>query len=235
MNFKHLILLLISVANMFPGLLFLSSGVNAQTHYSSNVSIGARGGIDASHVFFNPSVKQSIPIGATFGFQFRYIEENHFGLIAEIDFSQRGWKENYEKVPLLYRRTINYIDIPVLAHIYFGGRGRFFFNVGPQVSFFLSETTKSNFDYENIADVPDFPYKNRRHDELTLKVAKKVDFGINAGLGGEFSLNRRNAVSLEARFYYGIGNMFDAGHQDPFRASNSMNISVTAGYWFRLK
>ncbi|MCM1475631.1 MAG: PorT family protein [Muribaculaceae bacterium] len=215
--------------------IFSSSPLLAQTHYNPNVSIGVKGGIDLPRVFFNPSVKQKFPIGATFGFQFRYIEENHFGLIAELNYSQRGWAENYPETTLFYRRSIDYLEVPVLAHIYFGRRGRFFFNAGPQVGFKIGEGITSNFDYENVETVPDYPNKGRTHSELTNPIEHKIDFGIAAGIGGEYSINRKNAVSLEARFYYGIGNIFPAGHQDPFRASNTMCISATIGYWFRIK
>lgn len=212
-----------------------SAVLQAQTHYSSNVSLGVKGGVETSRIFFNPAVQQGLPFGATAGLMFRYIEESHFGLVAECNFAQRGWKNTFEETDYKYRRTVNYIEVPVLAHIYFGRRGRFFANVGPQVGFMIGESTSKNFDPDKIQSLPDFPFKNSENAELTTPAQNKVDFGISAGLGGEFSINRRNAVAIEARFYYGIGNLFHAGRRDPFRASNSMAISVTAGYWFRIK
>ena len=80
-------------------LLMLCSVSKAQTHYSSNVQIGVKGGIDLSRVFFNPGVKQKMPLGYTAGIMVRYNEENHFGLIGELNFAQRGWKENFEGAP----------------------------------------------------------------------------------------------------------------------------------------
>ncbi len=58
----------------------------AQSHYTSRVSLGVKGGVDFSRVFFNPSVKQSMLTGAVAGVTFIYIEETHFGLIAELNF-----------------------------------------------------------------------------------------------------------------------------------------------------
>lgn len=43
------------------GLSVLSS--SAQTHYSSNVSVGVKGGVDLSRVSFTPSVKQGFAMG----------------------------------------------------------------------------------------------------------------------------------------------------------------------------
>lgn len=224
----------VSGAALVAALMFGGS-VSAQTHYRSNVSVGVKGGVDFSRIFFNPLAEQKMPIGATAGVMFRYIEENHFGLIAEVNFLQRGWAENFEEAPYNYRRTLNYINIPVLAHIYFGSRGRFFFNAGPEIGFFLGESTSANFNPADMATLPGFPNVNRMNTQMTLSVQNKFDYGISAGLGGEFSVNRRNAICLEARVYYGLGNIFKAGRQDPFKASNSLTVMATVGYWFRIK
>lgn len=207
----------------------------AQTHYSANICIGAKGGIDVSQVFFSPSVRQLWPVNPVLGVTFRYIEENHFGLIGEVNYVRRGWKENFEDLPFQYTRNLDFIEIPVLAHIYFGRRARFFVNAGPQLGFRIGESVSSNFDPYDTSSIPDFPNTNRRNDQMTEKVTQKFDYGVAAGLGAEFSINRKNIVSLEGRFYYGLGNIFPSKRQDTFRASNAMYISVTAGYWFRIK
>lgn len=209
--------------------------VAAQTHYDSRISLGVRGGADMSRMFFHPSTEQLFNFGATGGVTFRYIEEKHFGLIAELNFSQRGWKEDFEDLPFKYSRTLNYLQLPVMAHIYFGRRGRFFINLGPEFGLLLGESTSSNFNPYKIKELPDFPVKNRMNDQLTQKATKKFDYGITAGLGGEFLLNPHNSLSLEARFYYGIGNVFSDKRSDPFQTSTQMTISLAAGYWFRIK
>lgn len=207
----------------------------AQTHYQSNISVGVKAGASVSRVFFNPSVSQGWPFSPTAGVMVRYIEENHFGLIAEVNYVRRGWCENFNGAPFEYRRDIDYIEIPLLAHIYFGRRGRFFFNAGPEVAFRIGEHEKSNFNTGDIASIHGFPVANRRNAQLTEPVRQKVDFGIAAGIGGEFNINRRNSLSLEARYYFGIGNLMSAGRQDPFRASNQMTVALMLGYWFRIK
>lgn len=207
--------------------------IQAQTHYHANISVGVKGGIDLSRVNFTPSVKQSFVLGGNAGVTFRYIEENHFGLIAEVNFEQRGWKENFEEAPFSYSRTLNYIQIPFLAHIYFGRRGRFFFNAGPEIGFMIGESTKSNFDYKNVSSISGFPLRNTY--QYMMGADPKVDYGISAGLGGEFNINRINSVYLEGRFYYGLGNVLKSGRTESCRGSNSMSIMISAGYWFRIK
>lgn len=216
-------------------ILMLAMGLNAQTHYNSNVAIGVRGGMDMSQVFFNPSVRQTFNLGFTGGVMVRYMEENHFGLIGEINFVQRGWKENFEGAPYNYRRTLNYIELPVFAHIFFGRRGKFFFNAGPQVALYLGDKVNANFNPDEMQSLSDFPIRNRTNTQMLLTVSQKFDYGISAGLGGEFNLNKKNSLSIEARFYYGLGNVFPSKRSDVFSASNQMTISAAIGYWFRIK
>lgn len=225
----------IKKAFIIAGLIISGGIVSAQTHYSSNVSLGGHAGMEMSQVFFNPSVKQSLKMGATAGVSIRYIEEKYFGLIGEINFAQRGWKNNFEEHPYQYSRTLNYIEIAVMAHIYFGRRGRFFFNAGPQIGFCIGESHSSNFDVNCISSIEGFPTNSRTDVIFTLPAKNKIDYGICAGLGGEFSINKRNSVYLEGRFYYGLGNIFSAKRTDPMRASNQMAITATLGYWFRIK
>ena len=207
----------------------------SQTHYEPNISIGARGGIDISRVFFTPSVKRGWPVNPTFGATFRYIEENYFGIVAEVNWVRRGWSENFEGLPFNYRRDLDYIEIPVFAHIYFGKRAKFFVNAGPQIAFKIGESVKSNFDPFHTSTIPDFPHRNRQNAQMTEKVTQKVDYGISAGIGCEYAINPKNSLTLEARYYFGLGNIFSSKRQDNFRSSNMMYIAVTAGYWFRFK
>ncbi|MBD5176531.1 MAG: PorT family protein [Bacteroides sp.] len=223
-----------SIIFVVVALTFANTAVNAQTHYNSNVSVGVKGGADLSRMFFNPSVKQGFKPGAMAGVTFRYVEESHFGLIAELNFTQRGWKENFEEAPYEYSRTIDYLMLPVLAHIYFGRRGRFFVNIGPEIGLRLSDSYKANFDPAKAQNLPDFP-KYHNTEQYDEPIKQRVDYGISAGLGGEFSLSHRNALYAEVRFYYGLGNLFSSNRRDYFNASNSMNLEFTLGYWLRIK
>lgn len=207
----------------------------AQTHFDSRVDLGARGGVTFSTVMFKPSIMGKLGMGYTGGVTFRYSEENHFGLIAELNLVQRGWAEKFEDLPYSYQRVLDYVELPIMSHIYFGKRGRFFFNAGPEIAYFLGDHIKSNFDYEDVSGLEGFNDKNRRTEQLTMKVSQKLDFGIVAGLGGEFSIDRRNSLAIEARVFYGIGNVMPSGRQDTFSISNQLSFAVTAGYWFRIK
>lgn len=226
---------LIAVAALLLTALIGVTANHAQTHYRSRVSLGAKAGAGFSRVFFNPGVKQNMLAGVVAGMAVRYVEEDHFGLIAELNFEQRGWEENFENAPYSYSRTVNYIQIPLLAHIYFGRRGRFFINAGPEIGFVIGSSEKSNFNPSDISTLPDFPANHKNTQEMTLKINQKIDFGISAGLGGEFFATPRHSFYLEGRFYYGLGNILKSGRREPFAASNSMSVMATLGYWFRIK
>lgn len=209
----------------------------AQQHYSSNITIGAKGGVTLSRTMFSPGIEQAFIMGYTGGFTFRYIEEKHFGLIAEINIQQRGWKETFEETPYSFQRQFTYLQIPLLAHIYFGSEPfRFFFNAGPEIGFMIKENTSANFDYSSPGNYPsDLPVENRNTVQHTMGINSKLDYGISAGLGIELIAAKRNSIVLEGRFYYGLNNIFSAHKRDVFAASNGMSVMITLGYMFRIK
>lgn len=208
---------------------------SAQTHYKPHISVGARGGIDMSKISFTPSVRQGWQMGSTGALTFRYTEERLFGLIAEVGWTQRGWSEDYELAPFDYTRKLTYVKIPLLTHIYFGSpRFKAFVNLGPEVAFLIGSSISSNFDYANPSKVEGFP-RNRRTEQLSADITNHFDYGICAGAGFEFYIQPRHSIVVEARFYYGLGNIFPSSKADTFSASRNMSLEVTAGYNFRIK
>ena len=204
-------------------------------HYKSHITVGAHGGATMSMMAFSPGVKQSFNPGFDMGVSFTYAEERHVGLRAEINLLQRGWKENYEEFPFEYSRRFTYVSLPILTHIFFGGRkAKFIANLGPEISYMIGESISSNFDYKNTSSVEGFP-SSRHTDQLSIGVANKFDYGITAGIGAEYVMNRKNSLQFEVRYFFGIGNVFPDDRADTFHGSRCMNLSFTLGYLFRLK
>ncbi len=211
-------------------------GAKAQTHYIPHVWVGGHAGMTMSEMSFSPSVRQSMVQGMTAGLSFRYAEERHVGLIAEFNISQRGWKEDFEGAPFSYSRRLTYMEIPVLTHIFFGSpKFKGFFNLGPVVGYMIGDNIKSDFDYAHPDQVPGFPLSNRSTEQMAMEIKNKFDYGITAGAGCEFVVKRRHAFSLEARYYFGLGNIYPSSKKDTFSASRGTSIMVTLGYMFRLK
>lgn len=232
---RHRILTILLIS--FAILIGCQTASSQSNHYEGNIFVGAKGGITVSRTFFNPSVPQGMKLGGMAGLMFRYIEENHFGIVAELNFEQRGWKEDFKETDFKYSRTLNYIQLPVLAHIYFGSpRSHFFINAGPEIGLMVGDSRSANFDPEHIANIPGFPLKGRQVAQLTLPATPKLDFGISGGIGTELFLdNGKGSFVVEARFYYGLGNTLKCGRMETFSSANSMSVMASVGYWFQLK
>jgi len=210
--------------------------IKAETHYKPHISIGGRAGMTMSMMSFSPSVKQKWLNGTAGAVTFRYTEEKIFGLIAELGWSQRGWSENFEDSPCEYSRSLTYIQLPIMTHIYFGKpRFKCFINLGPEFSYMISDNVSSNFDYRDPYKAEGFPEKARMTEQMSMEVSNKFDYGITAGAGIEFYITPRNSLTLEGRFYYGLGNIYPAAKADTFSASRNTCIEVTLGYNFRLR
>lgn len=216
--------------------LVVTMAANGQTHYEGTIAVGGKAGATFSKVNFNPSVQQTMLPGITAGVMFRYIEEKHFGLIAELNLTQRGWKEAYDDIDYNYSHSFTYLELPVMTHIFFGNkRVKGFFNLGPELNVMIANGIKSNFEYKQAAE-DDYFIQNARHTEqLTMDISNKLDYGICGGAGMELNLNNRNSLLLEGRFYYGLTDVFPSHKTDIFSSSNSLTVMVTLGYFYRLK
>lgn len=210
--------------------------LRAETHYKPHISIGGRAGMTMSMMSFSPSVKQKWLDGTAGVVTFRYTEEKIFGLIAELGWAQRGWAENFEDSPCQYSRSLTYLQLPILTHIYFGKpRFKCFINLGPEFSYMIADNITANFDYRDPLHAEGFPTKARMTEQMSMEVSNKFDYGITAGVGVEFYITPRNSITLEGRFYYGLGNIYPAAKADTFSASRNTCIEVTLGYNIRLR
>lgn len=210
--------------------------VTAQTHYEGQIAVGGKAGATLSRVNFNPTVQQQMLPGMTTGVMFRYIEEKNFGLVAELNLTQRGWKEYLEESDYNYSHRFTYLELPVMTHIYFGNRRvKGFFNLGPELNVMISDGISSNFAYQDAASLDYFNQNTRHIEQLPMKVKNRLDYGICGGAGMELNLNAKQSLLLEGRFYYGLTDVFPNHKTDVFSSSNSMTVMVTLGYFYRLK
>lgn len=216
--------------------------------HRNDFSIGFNGGYVLSSVSFSPSVPQKMHGGVTGGLSLRYVCEKYFNTVcsiyAEVNYASLGWRDKIQDVnnaPVIneitgeaeaYSRTINYIQVPIMAHLAWGKESRgvqFFINLGPQFGIYLNESTKMNFDFEK---------RNRtaRSSSIvaqdTMTVEKKFDYGIAAGIGLEYTVPRVGHFLVEGRYYYGLGNIYGDSKRDYFGRSNFGNIILKMTYLF---
>ena len=216
-------------------LLLASAGrANAQVgEQRHNFALGLNGGINLNSVSFSPTVRQSNLMGITGGLTARYISERYFKMICgaqiEVNFSQHGWDEYYQDYPdLQYTRKMNYVEIPLLAHLAFGKEKRglqFFIHAGPQIGFFLSDSYTQGGPWEDYSSVV-----VEQHDK---KVDNKFDYGIAAGLGVELKTGAGNFL-LEGRYYYALADFYSSTKKDYFSRSAHGVITAKLTYLFDL-
>lgn len=218
--------------------------------HRNDFSVGGNGGYVMSSVGFTPKVTQTQHGGVTGGFSYRYVCEKYFKTICsiygEVNYSKVGWKENILDIDdapvtvtatgerLAYQRTATYIQVPVFAHLAWGRETRglnIFVNAGPQFGYLLSESTKSNFDPVH-PPVTDNDRVNTVVAQDTMAIENKFDYGIALGLGAEYSIPKVGHFLLEARYYYGLGNIYGNSKKDYFAKSNYGQIVVKLAYLF---
>lgn len=198
-----------------------------------NFAVGINGGLNINSVSFQPKIKQNSLKGMALGLTMRYMSEKYFkmmcGLQMEINYSQRGWDENIDDgSDNTYSRTMNYLEIPFMAHLAFGkdalNRGvKVFFNAGPQIGFFLSDKEKmsDNWDPSNRP--------NGVTGQYGKAVENKFDYGIVGGAGLEVSTGIGHFL-LEGRYYFGLGDFYKNSKRDYFEKSAHSFIGVRLTY-----
>lgn len=238
------------------GLFALAACSTAQAQigeHRNDFSIGANGGYVMSSVGFTPKVPQAQHGGVTGGFSYRYVCEKYFktvcSIYGEVNYSQVGWKENILDIndapvtitqtgeALAYQRTATYIQVPIFAHLAWGRESRglnIFVNAGPQFGYLLGESTTSNFD-PIYPPVTDNDRVNSVVAQDTMAIENKFDYGIALGLGAEYSIPKVGHFLLEARYYYGLGNIYGNSKKDYFAKSNFGQIVVKLAYLFDIK
>lgn len=228
---------------------FVTSSAFAQIgEHRNDLSIGLNGGYQLSSVGFVPRVSQGMLGGITGGLTARYVCEKYFNTICsvqgEVNFAQTGWKESIlddSDQPVInevtglaeeYSRTISYVQVPVFAHLAWGREERgaqFFFQLGPQFGYYLSESTKTNFNWD---DRNMYDRVNPVCAQDTMAVEHKFDYGIAVGAGLEYSLPHVGHFQLEARYYYGLGNIYGDTKRDYFAKSNLGSIVLKLAWLF---
>lgn len=207
----------------------------AQTRIPREVSVGVIGGANLSDYDFHPSVDTQLSKGYTMGVAVRYIEETYFGLQTELLLTQRGFADYYEDFQELnFERKLTYVELPVMAHIYFkmGQKNEIAVDMGPKFGWFLTDSSKDNLPPDfGQPDTPSEAYSTLHH---TLPLGeRKFDYGIQAGLGYEFKFSPLMSMQLQGRYYYGLANIWPDTKADNFQQSSNQSIQVVVSFWWK--
>ena len=216
--------------------LLLSFVANAQIEQPRRIlEVGFAGGMSMNKMDFQPTIRQTYLNGINGGISLRYTSEKYFSMICaaqmEVNFSQRGWKEDFDdETGNSYSRTLNYIEVPLLAHLSWGKEERglqFFVNLGPQFGFFIGDSE------EYIGNWTPEERPQSIRPVYGKEIEKKFDYGIAGGLGVELKTKAGNFF-VEGRYYYGLSDIYGNSKTDDFGRSANQTIYIRAGYSIRI-
>ena len=235
---------------LFLALLCLATGLSLQAQVGNqrnDWAVGGNVGISLNKVLFTPTIRQNYLPGIVAGVTARHTGEIYYGMICAVQMEANiwtaGWKEDIysntgDKLPDTYSRSITYLQIPFLAHLGLGHEHngvKGFLLLGPQISYaFSDKETRSKVwttTEENSVPVPN------RANGVVAQYRKKLDhrleYGITAGLGAELSTPIGHFI-IDARYYYGLSDIFGNAKKDPFSRSANNAIMIKTSYLFDL-
>lgn len=236
----------IIVSSLLAATCVCTTSAQERRSFEQEVAVGVSGGVNMSQVRFlhnNTSYTSMIgdqslfnQRGMTAGVNALYIAQNHFGVFLECNLTQKGWCEQFRArngqterlvgadevdfngVDL--DRELTYIDIPLLAHIYFGRKARAYVNFGPQVSFLIKEK-----DETVVSDL--------QKQTLTLRDPRvnpdietsKFDLSLCAAVGFDLHLEKVHPM-LEIRWNYGTHDLYECGKMELFQRASTQNLAL---------
>jgi hypothetical protein len=203
----------------------------------AQVEVGVKGGYHVSQVLFEPNIGLNLDFlpGMQTGAVIKVSANRNVALLAELNFSQKGWTENFrrandpENIFFLERTQTfryNYLELPILTHIYVGGkRVNVFINLGPHFSFLIgADSTSSAEKLED--DVATFSYSSN--------TAVNFEYGVTAGAGIAVTVGK-GTFQLEARLNQGLNNIINRDSQNAPTASLNQLAGISLTYLFRIK
>ena len=212
------------------GLVIIGMVANAQPRLRTpEIYVGAHAGAMASTMLFKPNVADidlmQVPLTWNGGLVFRYAGHKVCAIQVEVNYMQRGWHETIaldESTRMDYTRQLDYVEVPLLMHLYFGKqRFRGFFNLGPQVGYCIRDiatelpSTITSPQYQPI----DNPF----------------DWGLAGGLGCYYRTKKIGLFQLEARCNFSMGTTYSNRKVDYFKQSNALNLSLNLAYLWEIK
>lgn len=167
-------------------------------------------------------ITETAHLGGNAGVSFRYSGHNHCGLQVEVNYQQRGWREVNKTSGIDYQRTLHYISVPFLTHIYFGKNGaNGFINLGPQIGYCFRDVAKGTKN----------PSLAHQYDALD----QPFDWGIAGGVGFYYKTKKAGIYQIDIRVDYSLGTIYNTRTTDYFSQANPLDVSINLGYYWEFK
>lgn len=198
----------------FFSLIFVVGTVQAQ------LSIGPKIGINLATAGGDDVDDIKSHLGFQFGAAAEIGISEKFAIQPELLFFQKGSKTEFGFLGtnLKIEQILNYLEIPILAKVMFGGEGgaQFFATVGPSFGFGLGGKVKTGGQETDI---------NFGDDML-----KKLDISASIGAGAQFAAGPGN-LFVEARYLLGLSSLDDSSQEADVK---NRGFGISAGLLFPL-
>ena len=203
--------------------LFLSVIAYSQNQFDPETYFGIKLGGNISGILSNPTISQKINSGLTSGVVFKHISQKSLGIQIELNYKQSGWNENLDSTNT-YKRQLDFIELPFMTHVNLGNqKTRFVINLGPYISYLLSEKEKINL----LDGIEEKEYYG-------IKTDNKAGFGLCLGLG----ISRYTSIGLfqiESRISSSLTDNFKKTSDSPFSSSKNLNAELSLSYMIDYK
>lgn len=212
------------------------SALHGQNEFKKEWNLGIGFGPTFSSVDFRNNVGGTVGTKSYMqyhgGISVRYLTEKNLGLIAELNYSQLGWDQDFREDPqYAYSRTLNYIELPIMTHIYWGRKVRFVINLGPKIGFLMSDSEDMNKELSDFLGSGNVGDRIITH-QYYRKPEKKFDYGIIVGTGVELRTGIGHFL-LEGRYTFGLGDIYNNTKADYFQRSANRVISARLTYYIK--
>ena len=175
--------------------------------------------------------EKEMTFGYGFGALVNYGFSRTFSIQPEVLYLQKGGKTVSKTTDDYIQLTANYLEIPILAKVQFGGeKFKGYAVLGPYASYWVGGKSKStilgtesneSINFDN--DLNDDGYKQNR-----------IDIGISGGVGMQYAIGRGN-IFLDARYGFGLSDMNKyKTAPDGYKKQSNRSAQLSLGYAFRL-
>jgi hypothetical protein len=214
---------------LFTYSLFFWITVSINIDARAQWAVGLRSGANLSTMDFtdNPEYRLEGPTyieGFHGGLVLQYISQPHLGIQFELNYSQQGWGDKLDTATnTKYRRRINYIQLPFLAHAYIGKRKfRMNFDLGPYGAYALS--SREYLKDETSGQETSEAYGFDKDDD------NRLDYGLIAGAGFEYKFGY-STILATVRYALGFGNISNVRTTESETSQNRV-LSISVGYLY---
>ncbi len=191
----------------------------AEANAQRKTYVGLKAGYNLStayffHSFFGSDINTKMIGGFQGGIIAMNYIRNHIGLQAELNFTQKGWIQEFDDGSPNLNTELNYIELPLLVNIHTGkDKLHFFANGGCFFEYLASSSQSETPDYQSNVYAFD---ESRDH---------KLGYGFRGGVGTFYDFDF-GTLLVETSITYSLSDILEFGSLDTGVPNTSKNIVV---------